>query len=272
MANQYQENLVSIIMPCHNGMPYLSEAIESALAQIYTSWELLIVDDHSSDNSGEIIKSYSEKDNRIKLLATNQECKGAHFARNLAINSAQGRYVAFLDCDDIWLPNKLEIQIDLLNTSEHALSFSSYQRITAKGKLLSTFLIKDGDVKNYPQLLEKNIVGCCTAVYDRKKVGLIEMPSIRGRQDYGLWLRIAKKATLVGITPVMAKYRVHNDSLSSNKIFAAVYQWKLFRQIENLSLIKTTWLFGRYIIFNVRKRIQERLSLVFRKKPAICHL
>ena len=113
MTQQYEETLVSIIMPCHNGMPYISEAIESVLAQTYENWELLIVDDFSSDDSVKTIESFVSKYPKIKLISKNNRCEGAHHSRNLAIKASRGRFIAFLDCDDLWLPNKLDIQIGL---------------------------------------------------------------------------------------------------------------------------------------------------------------
>lgn len=263
---------VSIVMPCKNGMPYIEEAIESVLSQTYQNWELLIFNDGSTDESEQIIRQYAEKHQNIQLIGSSPKSRGAQYARNYAIRHANGRFVAFLDCDDLWLPLKLELQVNILNSSNHGLVFSSYQRISKSGRLLSTFLVEDGATRSYPQLLERNVIGCCTAMFDTQKVGLPEMPDIAGRQDYGLWLHITKTSKAVGITPVLAKYRVLQESLSSNKILAAYYQWKLFRKIENISILRSIFYFAKYVVFNTTKRFKERASLYLFNKPTIYHL
>jgi len=235
---------VSVITPCHNSAKFISKTIESVRNQTLQDWEMIIIDDHSSDNSVEIIKLYSKKDSRIKLVRLGEN-SGAAVARNTAISRAQGRYIAFLDADDLWLPSKLERQIDFMRNNNLAFTYSSYYLVDKDGKMIGSFTTKENIT--YTSMLKTCSVGCSTAIYDFDKLGKIYMPLISKRQDYGLWLEILRRiGSTKGINEPLASYRILSDSLSSNKFKAAYYQWKIYRKVKKLNFLISTYYFLHY--------------------------
>jgi len=242
--------LVSIITPSYNSAKFIGETIESVLAQSYKSWEMIIVDDVSTDDSVEIISKYINKDRRIKLIQLSKN-SGAAVARNTSIENASGRFLAFLDSDDLWKPAKLEEQISFMLENDVLLSYSSYELMDEDGNLLE--IIKDPDEKlNYADLLKENQIGCLTAIYDQEKLGKCYMPLIRKRQDYGLWLSILKKIPYAVKTPSnLAIYRVRKNSISSNKVELLKYNYELFHIHEKLSILKASY----YVAWNIYRKI-----------------
>ena len=182
------EQLVSIIIACYNSEKYLSETINSVLNQTYKNWELLLVDDCSTDNTISVIEPFQKKDTRIKLFRQRQN-SGAAVTRNKAIKEAKGRFIAFLDSDDLWLPQKLEKQIGFMLKNGYSLTHTAYEIIENNGKATNK-TIRSKPVLTYNNMLFSNKIGCLTAIYDRGKLGKVYMPQIRKRQDYGLWLKI----------------------------------------------------------------------------------
>ncbi|WP_243033095.1 glycosyltransferase family 2 protein [Vibrio cincinnatiensis] len=248
--------MVSIITPSYNCDNYIFETISSVLSQTYAEWEMIIVDDCSTDNSVSVIKSHMEKDSRVKLIQLTEN-SGAAVARNTAIEAAQGRYIAFLDSDDLWEPEKLATQISFMQKNDIAFSFSAYHKVDQQGNNIGKVAVPEKVI--YQQLLKCCVIGCLTAMYDTQKLGKIYMPLIRKRQDFGLWLRILKKCdSAYGLNIPLAKYRIRKDSISSNKFKAAQYNWKLYREIENLSLFQSIYYFSHYAINGVlRSRIKK---------------
>ena len=244
-------NLVSIITPSYKSEKFISETIESVLSQTYQNWEMIIVDDWSPDNSNKIIEEYCEKDDRIKLIKLEKN-SGPAVARNRAIEEAKGRYIAFLDADDLWKPEKLEKQLLYMNENNLAFAYSSYDLIDENNNNIGTFITKE--IITYEDMLKTCSVGCLTAIYDTKKLGKVYMPNILKRQDYGLWLKILKKiGSTKGILEPLAIYRIRKDSVSSNKIKAAQYQWKIYREVEKLNLFQSVYYFIQYAYYGVRK-------------------
>lgn len=237
--------LVSIIMPNYNGAQFLEETITSVLTQTYKNWELLLVDDCSFDDSVKLIDSLTSEDRRVKLIKLTEN-SGPAIARNHAIKEAKGRYIAFLDSDDLWHKDKLTKQISFMEEQGAALSYTSYYRIKeTSGKIIYQFHVPEK--VDYSELLKQNIIGCLTAIYDTKKIGKVYMPNIDKRQDFGLWLNILKKIHYAyGMTEPLASYRVRSTSVSSNKILASKYNWKLYREVEKLPLYKAIYYFGWY--------------------------
>lgn len=243
--------LVSIITPSYKSSIFIADCIESVLDQTYKNWEMIIVDDVSPDNSNEIIEGYCKKDSRIKLIKLEKN-SGPAIAKNRAIEEAKGRYIAFLDADDIWYKNKLEKQINFMNEKNLALSYSSYDLMDEENNNLGFFLTKNK--VTYNDLLKTNSIGCLTAIYDVEKVGKVLMPNIIKRQDYGLWLKILKKIDYAeGILEPLAKYRIVKNSVSSNKLIAAKYVWKIFREVEKLSFLQSLYYFCWYIYYGLQK-------------------
>lgn len=232
--------LVSIIMPSYNCESFIQASIESVIAQEYKNWELLISDDCSSDGTLEIVKSYCDKDIRISLITSNKNL-GPALSRNKAIEKAKGRFIAFLDSDDLWAPQKLSKQIPFIVNNKIALCYTRYDSIDEEGKLVKQAPIIPSNI-DYNGLLKNQIIGCLTAIYDTELCGKVFMPIIQKRQDFGLWLRILKQGHIAYcLDEVVATYRIRQNSLSSNKIKAIRYTWKLFREIENLSLLKSSY-------------------------------
>ncbi len=248
--NNSQLKLVSIIMPLYNCKKYIAETINSVLSQTYNHWELLVVDDYSKDNSVEIVKEFAQKDARIKLYEFKRN-SGVSTARNKAIELAKGRYIAFLDSDDIWLPKKLEKQIAFMEETNTALSYTGYAVIDEKSNEKGKFI----PPKNltYSDLLKTCSIGCSTVIYDEEKAGKHFLKNV-GHEDYALWLEILKEQQSVfGITDVLSKYRLVSGSVSNNKLKTAKYQWKIYRKVEKLSWLKSCYYFVHYAFYGFIK-------------------
>lgn len=237
---------ISIITPSHNCSSFISETIQSALKQSFTDWEMIIVDDCSTDHSVVVIQSFVEQDSRIKLIQL-AENSGAAVARNRAVEAAQGRYIAFLDSDDLWLLNKLEKQLAFMQANNYPFSYAAYDKIDENGQVFGHIGVPDRVC--YSDLLKMCSIGCLTAMYDTEYFGKVYMPLIRKRQDLGLWLRLLKKTDYAyGLNETLAQYRVRMDSISANKANAAKFIWRLYREVEGLNLIKASYYFSHYAI------------------------
>ncbi len=244
--------MISIITPSYNSAKFIGDTIQSVLNQTYTNWEMVIVDDCSKDETVKIIQQY--EDERIRLIQL-QENSGPAIARNTAIEAAQGRYLSFLDSDDQWLPEKLEIQLRFMQEREIAFSYSKYKNMTEDGIETNT-IVDVPEMVSYEDLLKHNVIGCLTVMIDKDKVGEVTMVNIRTRQDYVLWLDLCKRGfTAYGLQEVLAKYRIVENSVSSNKLKMAKQNWKVYREIEKLSLAKSLWYFMHYGYFKMKKYI-----------------
>lgn len=237
--------IVSIIMPSYNSAQTIRESIESVQRQSLVDWELLITDDHSTDETKSIIKHYQIKDSRIKLFALESN-GGAGVARNNSIENAKGRFIAFLDSDDVWHKNKLEKQIDFMIENGYALTYTAYQKIDTNGRLGG--LIQPPLKVSYKELLKSNVIGCLTAVYDTELVGKVYMPHIRKRQDMALWLLILNKIDFAWcLNEVLAYYREGHVSLSSNKFKVLSSQWFFYRKYLMLNPFSSAYYFANYV-------------------------
>jgi teichuronic acid biosynthesis glycosyltransferase TuaG len=244
--------LVSIITPSYNSAKFIKQCIESVIAQTYTNWEMLIVDDYSADNSLQILKKYNDK--RIQLIELDKNV-GASESRNVAIRKAKGKYIAFLDSDDLWEPQKLEKQISFMETEDIAFSFSTYQPMSDdESKLYS--IIHAPKIVTYSSYLKKTIIGCLTVVIDREKTGGFEMPNIRSSHDMALWLLIMRRGfDAYGLDENLARYRIVSTSNTANKWRAAKDVWMVYRQFEKLSFFYSIWCFLNYAFNAIIKRI-----------------
>lgn len=252
--------LVSVITPCYNSAQFISQTIDSVLAQSYSLWELIIVDDCSTDDSKNIITEYIQQDRRIKLIALTENC-GVSKARNVAIKAAKGRYIAFLDSDDRWLAEKLATQLEFMRRHNLGFTYASYQLTNENNDHLGEFIIKQSI--SYKDLLKTNRIGCLTAIYDTKILGKMYMPNTR-RDDYALWLDILKKIPLAhGIKTPLAIYKITATSRSGNKQKAAEGQWHVYRKIEKLNRLKSSYYFLCYIFHGI---IKYRLSILMRMR------
>ncbi|UOB63772.1 glycosyltransferase family 2 protein, partial [Bacillus thuringiensis] len=239
------QSLVSIIIPSYNASSFIKETIQSVQSQTYTNWEMIIIDDVSKDNTCELIKEEIKKDNRIRLIELQKNC-GAAIARNTGINNARGKYVAFLDSDDLWLPEKLEKQLTFMQNNDVAFSFTGYQIMNQDGTLTDK-IVHVPEKINYNGLLKNTIIGCLTVMLDIEKLGKVQMPNIRTRQDTATWLKILRQGHYAyGLDEVLSKYRKVENSISSKKFKMAKMNWKLYREIEGLSILKSAWCFINY--------------------------
>jgi len=243
--------LVSIVTPCYNAELFIEETIKSVLAQTCKRWEMIVVDDGSIDQSLEIIRAYARKDNRIKLI-TNDSNKGAANSRNIAIKSARGRYIAFLDSDDVWHPKKLEKQLALMRNKNVPMSYTAYHTTDKHSRITALHPVEE-KVSHSKLLKNPSMIGTLTMIYDTQKLGKIFFKQI-GHEDYIVKLEILKKIDFaVGINEPLAQYRIHNNSLSSNKFAAAKWVWDIYRQSENLSLPKSIFYFLHYGYYSLTK-------------------
>lgn len=246
---QYIDGLVSIITPAYNAAAYIAETIESVFAQSYTNWEMLIVNDCSKDNTAEIVQSYAKKDKRIKLINLKQN-SGAAVARNTAIQNAKGRYIAFLDSDDLWKEEKLQKQIEFMQKNSYAFTFTGYEHF--KENIKNEVQIPKS--LNYKQALKGNKIGCLTVMLDRKQIKNIQF--IRQKhEDYILWLNTLKQGiTAYGIQESLALYRTGNSkSISSNKLQSALWTWKVYRESQEFSMLKSAYYMLFYVVNGIGK-------------------
>jgi glycosyltransferase involved in cell wall biosynthesis len=236
-------SLVSIITPSYNSSKYIEETIVSVLNQTYPYWEMIIIDDGSHDDTKEIIASYARQDERIKILFNNSNI-GAAKSRNRGIENANGDYIAFLDSDDLWLPNKLQQQVTLMETKNVLMSYSAYDTIDEHAHTLSTFPVQER--VTYHDMLKTSSIGTLTTIYNAKKLGKIYFENI-GHEDYVMKLKILKEIPFAyGVKEPLAKYRIHAKGLSRNKLNAALWQWHIYREVEELSIPESIYYFTHY--------------------------
>lgn len=248
-------SLVSIVMPNYNCDKYLHDTIESVISQTYSNWELLIVDDCSTDSSVEIINHYCAIDKRIKCFI-NKKNAGPAECRNIAINNAEGKWIAFLDSDDLWLPQKLEKQISFMENNNYHFSYSAYEQIDCESRSL-------GKIVSGPKIISKrkmfryNYIGCLTAIYDSDFIGKINIsPELKKRNDYAIWLKISRFANCCFYNEVLAKYRVRTGSVSHSKFGDNLKsQYKLFRISEKMGSFRSFYHVAINMIFGLFKKI-----------------
>jgi len=257
------DQLVSVIMPAKDTGKYIAAAIESVIAQDYPWWELLVVDDQSRDGTAEIVKGYAAGDSRIRYLPLSAGGPtGASAARNHATRKSRGRYIAFLDSDDIWYPNKLSIQLGALKSHKAALCYSGYKKMSEDGTV-GKRAVQVPASTCYKELLKSNVIGCLTAIYDTTAAGKALLPEVTSKslhyfEDYAMWLRIARglndrRKMFVGIQEPLAIYRLRSGSISYRKWRAARYTWRVYRHIERLPLHAAIYYFCHYAVQGLRK-------------------
>ena len=237
---------VSVIMPVYNGARFVAEAVASVQAQSLADWELIAVDDGSSDGSAEILAGLAAGEPRLRLMSCGGN-RGAAHARNLGLDAARGQFVAFLDADDLWHREKLERQLIWMQAHAAAFSFTAYQRCTLESG--QTEGVGVPDTVSYRQLLVTNVIGCSTVMLDRQTLGEMRMPDLRLRQDYALWLEILRKhGPARGIPFTLTTYRQHKGQASGDKRRAARATWAMYRGHLGLPLPAAIWAFANYAL------------------------
>lgn len=248
------KDLISIITPSYNTAKYISQTIECVQNQTYTNWEMIIVDDCSTDNTDEVVEPYL-LDKRIKYLK-NEKNRGAAISRNYAIRKAKGKWIAFLDSDDLWDKEKLEKQIRFMKENNYHFSYTNYEEIEEKGKSLD--LLVTG-----PKKITKRGMylycwpGCLTVMYDAKFVGLIQIKDIKKNNDYAMWLQICKKADCYLLNERLAKYRKGREGSISTQSIKTMMSWhyKLWHEIEEKNIIESICNTSLNLLFGFLKKI-----------------
>ena len=237
-------DLVSIITPAYRAASYVGEAIQSVLAQTYSSWEMLIVDDCSPDDTRAVVKEWCARDSRIKLICQEKN-GGPAAARNAALEAAQGRWIAFLDSDDVWMPEKLERQLKFHERVKAKISFTEFRRISADGINVGR-LIKVPGRLGYQQLLGNTAIVTSTVLIDRALTGKFAMRRTY-YDDFACWLQLLKAGgQAFGLHEDLLRYRVVGNSVSRNKSRSAKEVWNTYREVEGLNLVFSAWYFVNY--------------------------
>lgn len=247
-------DLVSIIMPSYNTAQYIAETIQSVIDQSYKNWELIIVDDCSTDNTDFIVSKIN--DQRIIFLK-NKKNSGAAVSRNKALREAKGKWIAFLDSDDLWKPDKLEKQIQFMNKNNYSFSYTNYVEIDVDGN-------ETGVKVTGPKKITKTGMfnycwpGCLTVMYDASKIGLIQIYDIKKNNDYAMWLKVCQKADCFLLDEYLAKYRKgRSGSISTHSIKTMIsWHYKLYRETEGLGTLKSLFNTGRNLVFGFYKKIR----------------
>ena len=226
--------LVSIITPAYNCALRIQDTINTVLQQTYQNWELLIVDDCSKDNTVEVVTEWTKKDPRIKLFRQEKN-GGASMARNRAILESTGKFIAFLDGDDMWLPEKLERQIKFMMDNNYYFTYSPYY-ILNDGEMMDLSKLPIRSCPNeldYQELLKMNRIGCLTVVFDAEKVGKVTIPKLDKRNDYALWLKILRTSCITAhrLNEPLAVYRSHQGISKGNKFGFLKYHFQLFHEV-----------------------------------------
>lgn len=247
-------DLVSIIMPSYNTGRFIKETIESVLAQSYPTWELIIVDDCSTDDTDDVVSQYLA-DERIRYIK-NDTNSGAAVSRNRALREAKGKWIAFLDSDDLWEPDKLQKQISFMRDNGYHFSYTNYIEIDEESKA-------NGKSVTGPKRISKHgmynycWMGCLTVMYDADTVGLIQIADIKKNNDYAMWLKVCKKANCYLLNETLARYRKRSGSISNHGYMKLIkWHYKLYREAENKNPLSSFVLTVRNLFFGVLKKIR----------------
>jgi teichuronic acid biosynthesis glycosyltransferase TuaG len=248
------EPLVTIITPCYNSADFVALTINSVLEQSYTNWELIVIDDKSKDNTTAVIETYAQQHNNIKLIKLEQN-GGVANARNVGLTEAKGKYIAFLDSDDIWLKDKLAKQVAYMEEKNLPMTFCAYQRIDEAGAVISGKIEVPNSV-NYKKLLSHNVIIFSTSLTLKSAIGDIRFKKA-GHEDWIFWLDIFKKPfNGYGINEVLVEYRIRKGSVSSNKLKVIGFTWKILRESEKLGFFQSAYHFAKYAFATVWKRLK----------------
>ena len=246
--------LVSIIMPSYNTGKYIAETIRSVLAQTYANWELIIVDDCSSDNTDAVARQFLS-DERIRYIK-NEKNGGAALSRNRALREAKGKWIAFLDSDDLWESDKLQKQIAFMKDNGYHFSYTNYIEIDECSQ-------PNGKMVTGPKRITKCGMysycwpGCLTVMYDAEVVGLVQIEDIKKNNDYAMWLKVCKKADCYLLDETLAKYRKRSGSISNHGYMKLIkWHYKLYREAERRNPVSSLVLTFRNLFFGVIKKVK----------------
>jgi len=245
--------LVSVITPMYNGGQFVGQTISSVINQTYPAWEMIVIDDGSTDHGPQVVGHYVEKDARIKMLR--QANGGSAAARNKGIRGAKGQYIALLDADDTWNPDFLEKQLQLMKMKDAELVYASHTRINQDGKeCLKPFIATEKE--DYHSMLKTCSISCLTGLYDTKTFGKIYLREDlkSNRDDYVYWLDILKKVKVAyGNKEILANYRMLNTSATAKKSAVIIPQFMVLYKVENLGLLKSVYYLTNWAIYGFLK-------------------
>ena len=248
------KDLVSIITPSYNTAKYIGKTIESVQAQTYENWEMIIVDDCSSDNTDEVVASYMS-DKRIKYIK-NEKNSGAAVSRNRALREAGGRWMAFLDSDDLWSPEKLEKQISFMEKNEYYFSYTNYEEIDEQGNLLGVKVTGPKKVSKHG-MYNYCYLGCLTVMYDTEYVGLIQIKDIKKNNDYAIWLEVCQKADCWLLDEYLGQYRKRSGSISRHGSKTMIgWHYKLWHEAEGKNVLASLWYTSWNLFFGFIKKMR----------------
>jgi len=248
---------VSIVVPAFNSEKFIESTIESVLCQTFKFWELIVIDDCSTDNTVCLVSVYVKKYPAQIRLLTNQVNSGSAVSRNKGIQSARGKYIAFLDADDCWVPEKLDLQLAFMEANQIEFCFTAYACFTESPDVLTRVIdLQSKPVVNYEDMLAKRATfGCSTVIVRTDLVGEARMPNIRTGQDYAFWLLLLKMgASAHRLGRVLTHYRVRSDSISANKVKKAIRQWQIYRKLEKIGIFSSIWYFANYAYRAISRR------------------
>ncbi len=249
-------DLVSIIMPSYNCERFVKDTIRSVQNQTYNNWEIIFVDDCSMDDTIKRILELREQDSRIKVFQ-NQINSGAAVSRNYALREAKGRWIAFLDSDDIWEPTKLERQIKFMKDNGYAFSYTGYQEIDSDSNVTGVFVSGPKHVTKHG-MYNFCWPGCLTVMYDVSKIGLIQIEDIKKNNDYAIWLKVCRKADCYLLDECLAKYRRGREgSVSSHGIITMIrWHYKLWHEAERMNSMSALWYTGINLVCGFYKKMK----------------
>ena len=246
--------LVSIITPCYNSADFIRLTLNSIAEQTYTNWELIVIDDQSTDNTTEIVEVFAQQHNNVKLIKLDKN-GGVANARNIGLEHVSGKYVAFLDSDDVWLAEKLYKQVAYMEAENLPMSFCAYHRINEAGAIISRKIEAPVSI-NYDQLLSHNVIIFSTSLTLTSAIGNLKFKKA-GHEDWIFWLDLFKMCgSGYGINEPLALYRIRSNSISSNKLKVVGYTWKILREHEKIGLLRSMYLFSKYAFSTVWKRLR----------------
>ena len=253
-------DLVSIIMPSYNTAAFIEDSIRSVIDQTYSDWELLIVDDCSIDNTDDIVERYLS-DKRIRYIQ-NSSNKGAALCRNQALREAKGRWIAFLDSDDLWVPEKLQKQISFMEDNDYSFSYTGYSEIDETGNRIGTYINGPKRITN-TGFYNYCWPGCLTVMYDADVIGLIQIADIKKNNDYAMWLKVSQKADCYLLDEELALYRRgRTGSVSSHGVMTMTgWHYKMYREADDQNVPAAVFNTGRNLIFGLYKKIKYVKSL-----------
>jgi len=250
---KHGHHLVSVIMPMCNSERFVGKAIESVMGQTYPYWELLIVDDGSTDHSCDVARAYALQDSRIRVLQNDNPVGMPYAPRNFGIQRAKGDFIAFLDSDDMWLREKLAQQLPLFfHDNITAVVYSDYEKVNEKGERAAR-IVSAPRKTSYRQLLYGNVIGNLTGIFDVRKVGKNYFTDVH-HEDYAFWLSVLKSGYIARNTQtVSALYRVRKQSVSSHKLGLITWQWHIYRRVEHIGVLRSAYYYCFYAFGAFRK-------------------